>query len=181
MKKSIPQSANDQNILWGATAFFVALALVVMAFYHWRTENIQQSIKSHFHDQAELVAERTANAVSLNINSHFNDLDFFAQTFFPQKTGRFLPNKKVLSVFTSFQHSHPSIIAINIQDASGNRIIWSSTKQSAKPITLGNQFSPLPGHPNRFLGEVRYSHRNQAWVLTMRQRILDKQGTVQGF
>ena len=181
MKKSIPQSANDQNILWGATAFFVALALVVMAFYHWRTENIQQSIKSHFHDQAELVAERTANAVSLNINCHFNDLDFFAQTFFPQKTGRFLPNKKVLSVFTSFQHSHPSIIAINIQDASGNRIIWSSTKQSAKPITLGNQFSSLPGHPNRFLGKACYSHRDHGWVLAMRQRIIDKQGAVQGF
>ncbi|OCX83963.1 hypothetical protein A6P08_09625 [Acidithiobacillus thiooxidans] len=148
---------------------------------YWNAENLQKSIKSHFHDQAELVAERTANAVAFNINSHFDDLEFFAQTFFSRKTGQFLPNKKFLSVFTSFQRSHPTIIAINIQDSSGNRILWSSTKQSTNPITLGNQFSPLPGHPNRFLGEVRYSHRNQAWVLTMRQRILDKQGTVQGF
>ncbi|MCK9246731.1 MAG: hypothetical protein M0P11_07235 [Anaerolineaceae bacterium] len=181
IKKTTSHSADGQNILWGATALFVVIALIVMSFAYWRAETLQQSIKTRFHDRAELVAVRTADAVALNINSHFNALRFFSQTFFSRKTGRFLPNKKVLSVFTSFQRSHPSIIAINIQDASGNRIIWSSTKQSTKPITLGNQFSSLPGHPNRFLGKVCYSHRDHAWVLAMRQRILDKQGAVQGF
>jgi len=181
MKNPTLHSANDQNILWGATAFFVVLAIMAIGLAFWSAENLRRSIKTHFHDQAELVAERTADAVAFNINSHFHDLEFLKQAFFSQKSGRFLPDKKALSVFTSFQQSHPSITSINIQNASGNRILWSSTKQSAKPITLGNQFTPLPGHPNRFLGKVRFSRRNHAWVLTMRHRILDNQGTVQGF
>lgn len=151
MKKSIPQSANDQNILWGATAFFVALALVVMAFYHWRTENIQQSIKSHFHDQAELVAERTANAVSLNINSHFNDLDFFLlRPFFPRKLGGFCPTKKfspssplfsthIQALSPSISRMHPGIESYGrAQSSQLNRLLWetSSARYRDTPIVF---------------------------------------------
>jgi len=95
--------------------------------------------------------------------------------------GRLLPSATVLSAFVAFQHTHQAITAINILDPSGNRIVWSSVKQPARPITSGKDFSPLPGDLDRLLGRASYAHRAHAWVLTMRQRIRDNEGRVLGF
>jgi diguanylate cyclase (GGDEF)-like protein len=181
MKKSMYFSRSDRRIIWGATAFFVALALLSAGLSIWSAINLQQSIKAHFRDQSEIVATQTADAVAVKINAHFHDLAFLKNVFFAKGTDRLLPSAQALSAFTAFQRTHPAITAINIQNPSGDRIVWSSAKQPARPITLGKGFSPLPGYPDRFLGRVAYAQRAHAWVLTMRQRIRDNEGHVLGF
>ncbi|MCL5980023.1 MAG: EAL domain-containing protein [Gammaproteobacteria bacterium] len=181
MRKSMAFFRNDRGILWGATTIFVALALLFAGLVLWRAINLQQSTKANFRDQAEIVATRTADAVAVNINARFHDLAFLKNAFFAEGTGRLLPSAQVLSAFAAFQHTHPAVSAINIQDPSGDRIVWSSVKQPARPITPDKDFSPLPGYPDRFLGRVAHAQRTHAWVLTMRQRIRDNEGHVLGF
>lgn len=172
---------SDRKILWVVTALFFVLALSFVGLAFWHVINLQQSTKAHFRNQAEIVATRTADAVAFNINSHFHDLEFLRDTFFPKSTDHLLPSAQVLSAFAAFQHTHPSIAAVNVQDSSGDRIVWSSVRQPARPVTPGKDFSPLPGHPDRLIGRVAHATRTHAWVLTMRQRIRDNEGHVLGF
>ncbi|OYV71879.1 MAG: hypothetical protein B7Z70_15765 [Acidithiobacillus ferrivorans] len=172
---------SDSGILWGVTTIFVALALLFAGLALWRAINLQQSTKANFRDRAEIVATRTADAVAVNINARFHDLAFLKNAFFAEDTSHLLPSAQVLSAFAAFQHTHPAVSAINIQDPSGDRIVWSSVKQPARPITPDKDFSPLPGYPDRFLGRVAYAQRTHAWVFTMRQRIRDNEGHVLGF
>ncbi len=174
------KTRNDRRILLGATAFFVAFALLFICLALWRAYDLQQSIKVHFRDQAKVVATQNAVTLAATINSHFHDLEFIKNAFFAQGTNRLLPSAQFRAAFTAFQRTHPSIAAINIQDPSGNRIVWSSRKQ-ARPITYGKNFSPLPGYPDRLLGRFSYAKRDHAWILTMRYRIRDNEGHVLGF
>jgi len=172
---------SDRGMLWGVNILFLTLAMLFIGYAYWVAEDLRQAVQKRFRDQSEAAATHVADAVAADINSRFHDLMFLRGIFFSQDTDRLLPNPQVLSAFMAFQRTHPGITAINIQDPSGNRIVWSSTKQPARPITAGKDFSPLPGYPDRFLGKPSYSHRAHTWVLTMRQRIRDNEGHVLGF
>ena len=152
---------------------FIALA-------YWRAVDLHQSLKTYFHDRAEVVATQNAEAVATSINAHFNDLEFLEHAFWG-KSGRLLPESQILSSFIVFQHSHPGITAINIQDPSSKRIVWSSETRSTKLNLSDYEFHPIPGYPNRSLSEAVYVHIYHAWVLPMRQRIRDDHGLVLGF
>jgi diguanylate cyclase (GGDEF)-like protein/PAS domain S-box-containing protein len=171
----------DRGILWGTNAFFLALAIFFVGYAWWVAVHLKQSIQADFHSRAEVAAVRTADAVAVNINARFDDLAFLRNVFSAQGTDRLLPSAKALSAFVAFQHTHQAITAINILDPSGNRIVWSSVKQPARPITSGKDFSPLPGDPDRLVGRASYGHRAHAWVLSMRKRIRDNEGHVMGF
>ena len=181
MRRLLTLIRSDRGILWGANIFFLALAILFIGLAWWFAAGLRQAVQNSFHERAEAAAVQTADAVAVDINARFHDLAFLRNAFFAQGTGRLLPSAHVLSAFVAFQQAHPAISAINILDPSGNRIIWSSMKQPARPITAGRDFSPLPGDPDRFLGRPSYAHRVHAWVLTMRQRIRDNEGHVLGF
>ncbi|BBP04996.1 hypothetical protein TPL01_19300 [Sulfuriferula plumbiphila] len=181
MKKTRSLAQSDRRILWGAQAFFVILVLLLAGAALWQAIDLQQSIQANFANRARLTAQQTANAVASAIDVHFRDLQFLKNSFFDLRTRGLLPSAQVLSTFTAFQRTHPNIPAINIQDPSGNRIIWSSRKQPATPLTLEKDFTPLPQHPGRLIGKTSYARYANAWVLTMRQRIEDNEGHVLGF
>ncbi|MBN6740780.1 PAS domain S-box protein [Acidithiobacillus sp. MC6.1] len=174
-------SRSARGILWGTRAFFITLALLFMSIAWWRAADLKQSIRADFHNWAEVTATQTAGIVAANIDARFSDLAFFRKAFFAQGTDHLLPSVKVLSAVVAFQQTHPAIMAIDVRDSSGNRIVWSSVQQSTRRIASGNDFTPLPEYPDRFMGKPFYAHRAHAWVLTMRQRIRNSEGHVLGF
>ena len=180
-KKGGVFSRSDRGILWGTRAFFITLALLFMSIAWWRAADLKQSIRADVHNWAEVTATQTAGIVAANIDARFYDLAFLRKTFFAQGTDHLLPSAKVLSAFVAFQQTHPAIMAIDVRDPSGNRIVWSSVQQSTRRIAADNDFTPLPGYPDRFMGKPFYAHRAHAWVLTMRQRIRNSEGHVLGF
>ena len=181
MRRFSAFSRSDRGVLWGANAFFLVLAILYIGLAWWFAAGLRQAVQNSFHDRAEAAAAQTADTVAVDINARFHDLAFLRNAFFAQGTGRLLPSAHILSAFVAFQRTHPAISAINIQDHSGNRIVWSSVKQPTRPITAEKDFSSLPGHPDRFLGKPSYAHRAHAWVLTMRERIRDNKGRALGF
>ncbi|MCE5388750.1 MAG: PDC sensor domain-containing protein, partial [Acidithiobacillus sp.] len=172
---------DDRRILWGATAFFVALAIFFTSVAIWRAYDLRQSLTAHFRDQAKVVATQNAVTLAATINAYFHDLAFLKNAFFANGTGQLLPSAQVRSAFTVFQRTHTEIAAINIDDPSGNRIVWSSTK-NWRNLNITNKFSTsLPKGQNKGIGQIFYSRTKHAWILPMRQRIRDNEGQVLGF
>lgn len=181
MKKARSLAQSERRILWGAKAFFVALVLLLAWAALWQAADLQQSIQADFHTRARLTAQQTANSVASAINARFGDLQFLKNLVFDSHTSGLLPNAQTLSAFTAFQRTHPGIAAINIQDPSGNRVVWSSRNQPAKPIASGRDFTALPQHSGRLIGKAIHDRFANAWILPMRQRIEDNEGHVLGF
>ena len=181
MKKARSLAQSGRRILWGANAFFVALVLLLAGAALWQATDLQQSIQADFHTRARLTAQQTANEVASTINASFDDLQFLKNLFFDLRTKELLPSAQALSAFTAFQRTHPEIAAINIQDPSGNRVVWSSRNQPATPIASGKDFTALPQHSGRLIGKAIQDRFANAWILPMRQRIEDNEGHVLGF
>ena len=62
---------------------------------------------------------------------------------------------------------NPSVISIQILNASGSRVLWTITMSPARPMEPQADLTPLPGHPHRMIGQPRYDHRAHAWVVPL--------------
>jgi diguanylate cyclase (GGDEF)-like protein len=162
-------------------AFFVSAALLAIFFYIYNTLRILKSSSSSLYDKGLVAGHEIADDVSKQISSNFHNLKFFRNAFFEKRSSSLVPDAMATAAFEFFHKTHPSITAINIQDPSGNKIIWSSQKQSSRPIISGKMFQQLKNYPDRFLGIPSFANRDKLWVLPMRERIRTNEGKVIGF
>jgi diguanylate cyclase (GGDEF)-like protein/PAS domain S-box-containing protein len=162
-------------------AAFAAVALLFLSGFVVTTGQLRRQLTEHFAYMATSTGDQVAGAVSQQIFMHFGALKFLRGAFFADGSGRLVPDAAARAAIGAYQRSHPDIFAINIQDPTGNAIVWSSRRQSPRPVTTGQDFTPLPGHPNELLGQASYASRAKGWVVTMRQRILADDGRVLGY
>lgn len=162
-------------------AFFVGITLLIVGFFISNTINAGNAAHAVLHDKAVETGHVVADGVAHQIHAHFHDLTFLRDTFFQKGSGTLIPGVKALAVFTAFRQTHPDIIAINIQDPSGKRIVWSSQRQSSRPIAPDKAFHALQDDPDQFLGTPFFATRDRAWILPLRERLRDNEGRVLGF
>ncbi len=162
-------------------AFFIGIALLIVGFFISNTINTRNAAHTVLHDKAVETGRIVADGVEQRINARFHDLKFLRDSFFQKGSGTLISDTDAMAVFTAFRQTHPAIIAINIQDPSGNHIVWSSQKQSSHPIAWDKAFHALKDDPDQFLGTPSLALRDRAWVLPMRERIRDNEGRVLGF
>ncbi len=162
-------------------AGFAAVAMVYLFVFAYSTVQFRRHLTEHFKYVSANTANQVANAVSYQLERRYAALKFLRTVFFNNQSGKLLPDAAVQAAFADYQRAHPDIFGINIQNPTGNAIIWSSRRQPSRPITPAGEFVSLPAHPDQLLGRVTYAARARGWVLTMRQRIRDNRGQVLGF
>jgi len=161
-------------------AFFVGIALLIVGFFISNTINIRDAAHTVLHEKAIETGHIVADGVEQRINARFHDLKFLRDSFFQKGSGTMISDTEATAVFTAFRQAHPAIIAINIQDPSGNHIVWSSPQQSSHAIAADKAFHALKDDPDQFLGTLSHV-RDRLWVLPIRERIRDNEGRVLGF
>jgi diguanylate cyclase (GGDEF)-like protein len=157
------------------------LAGLFLALSINRAENLFMQTKNHLQADASLTAYRASMQISLLVDQRYADLNFLKSLLYSYSSRQLHPTPKLQNLFTIFQHAHPGITAVNIQNVPGNTIIWSSQPQSSRPISLGDAFISIADNPQDLLGSVRYASRDHQWVMTMRVKVLDNENHILGF
>ncbi|MHB1737120.1 MAG: putative bifunctional diguanylate cyclase/phosphodiesterase [Acidithiobacillus sp.] len=172
--------ATQRRTLWRVGIAFLFLAGLLTALYIQQSQHLHRTIADQTKLHALLSAQSTALQVSAVFNKYFDNLIYIGNALLPQNAGTHTPGSRTLEQVQILRAQHPHIMAINLQDGSGDHILWSTMRQPARPIELANDFTPLPGHPNRLIGKLHYAHRMHAWVITLRYRVHDA-GEVHAF
>lgn len=176
-----PHGRRDRYLLWAVGAAFLLLGVVFIVL--WRQLAIQnrQDIHRHFRETAGITAQRLSTGISQAMAQRFADLRFLKNQFFPATAATLDLGPATRSALRAFAAAHPQLLAINIQDATGTRLLWSTVTQSARPMARPEAFAPMPSHPDEFIGPVHYGRRLDAWVITMRVRIQNRRGKTLAF
>ncbi|MDA8383659.1 MAG: EAL domain-containing protein [Betaproteobacteria bacterium] len=136
-----------------------------------------QAERRDYQDAARAVAYRATLAgraeselITLRLMRQFQQLSFVANGLigsrFPQDFT--FSRQKMVRRFVALE---PNLFAFNIQSPDGKRIVWSTFRQSRHPIFGSIEFTPLPNHPDFFLGQDVYARRFRHRILSMRYRM----------
>ena len=183
MKKINKRKKSAEEILYflGIQLFFTFLiALIVYMFIHNIKAN-RKLVEQKLNNIADVSSLRISKIISSKFNAQFRNLEFLKNDFFNSKSGKLVPDNKALIIFKNFKKEHPDIAAINIQNELGNKIVWSSLKQTSRPIISGIFFSPLKNNKNKLIGQPSFAKRNGKWLIPMRIRIKNFKEKTIGF
>ena len=125
--------------------------------------------------QARRVAMTRGEVIQLRLLQQFDQLEFAADAILGARAPR-APDARMSAILERFAAAHPELYALNIQSASGHRIIWSTTAQPARPTFLARNFTPLPAYPDFLLGQVGFAPRYGVRILPMRYRMAGVDG-----
>lgn len=76
MNKNNFSSSTDRWLIRGVAALFALISLLFMGVVMVRTILLQESLKTHFHHEAEKTALREADGLAARLHEHFNNLKF---------------------------------------------------------------------------------------------------------
>lgn len=183
-KTRMSQSHRRAGLLkptWALHGFFLGLVVLVMMFWIWRTLDFYHALLKDFRYRSEISTRSIANQVALELDGHFHDLTFFRRSFLEGDTHplRLTPRKQ--DAMIAFQKAHPSIVAINIVDAQGKQVLWSSVKSLQTPLLKNKDFIRLSRNPDYLIGRPQFFAAEGVWVMPMREHLLDHQGRVLGY
>ena len=150
--------------LWAVGVAFVLLAGVVVLLAVNRSHHLYQALSENVHLRAGTTAQSAANQVSSDLDRAFNDLYYISNALMP--TGSQL-SSTTLEQIQIIRVLNPSVISIQILNASRSRVLWTTTMSPARPMEPQADLTPLPGHPHRMIGQPRYDHRAHAWVVPL--------------
>ncbi len=147
-----------------AVPLLLAVAWAVVGEIHDYRE-----IRHRVSGEAAQAAQIEAQFITLRLMRQFQELSFIATGFIGTRGPERLtePRRRLLAQFAA---AHPELYAINVQSASGNRIVWSTRPQSSQPITADARFTPLRDQPDFLLGQDRFARRSDDNVLSLRVR-----------
>ncbi len=147
------------------------LASLLTALYIQQSQHLHRVVAADIKLHAALSAQSAALQVAAVFNRYFDNLIYVGNVLLPQDAGVQAPGTRTLEQVQILRAQYPNVMAINLQNSSGDRILWSTLPQPSRPISLANDFTPLPGHPNRLVGKLHYAQRMHAQVITMRYRV----------
>ncbi|WP_308169446.1 EAL domain-containing protein [Acidithiobacillus ferriphilus] len=172
-----PLTTMQRRTLWQVGIAFMFLASLLTALYIQQSEHLHRVVADKIKLHALLSAQSTALQVAAVFNKYFDNLVYVGNFLLPQNAGVQAPDTRTLEQVQILRAQYPDIMAINLQNSSGDRILWSTLPQSSRPTELANDFTPLPSHPNRLIGKLHYAQRMHAQVITMRYRVHDAGST----
>ena len=154
----------DRRKFWVVGVAFVLLAGVVALLAVNRSHLLYQSLSENVHLRARNAAQSAALQVSASLDKPFNDLYYISNALLPAGAQ---PSSTTLEQIQIIRVLNPSVIAIQILNALGDRVLWTTSMGSASPMEPQADFTPLPGHPHRLIGQPRYDHRAHTWVVPL--------------
>lgn len=161
--------------VWLVLALLLSICIAFEGFEYRR-------FRGNLRSDAQTAADEYGATVGRRLFSQFTELEFIGVSLLaPRPDGQVHPSPKAVKALSRFMALHPNLYAFNVQSSDGNRIIWSTKKQSSRPITRGAAFTPLPQHPQYLLGRARYASRAGGYAITMRFRARGKDGTTRYF
>ncbi len=163
------------------TLFIFLLLLPILAGSLWVEFAQLRQAQTDASSDASHFASAYANQIASRLNIQFTTLDFVASTLLGTTADPGKPSPDVERIMRRFIILHPNLYAFNIQSADGDTILWSTQKQSPKPINSGTLFTPLPMNPDFLLGQSKLATRIGTHVLPMRFRVKDAAGKTRYF
>jgi diguanylate cyclase (GGDEF)-like protein len=92
------------------------------------------------------------------------------------------PDAQSRAALRSFQQSHHGSLAINVQSANGDTIVWSTNQlQGPIPLALSKEFLPIGNRSDWLLADPRYAPHFHRWIIPMRISLHDASGKRIGF
>ena len=146
-----PLTANQRRTLWQVGIAFMLLTGLLTALYIQQSQHLHRVVAEKIKLHAALSAQSAALQVAAVFNKYFDNLVYVGNVLLPQNAGVQAPGTRTLEQVQILRAQYPHIMAINLQNSSGDRILWSTLPQPSRPISLANDFTPLPGHPNRLV------------------------------
>lgn len=177
----VPHGRRDRYFLWAVGAAFALLGAVFILLWQQLAIQNREDIRRHFRETAGITAQRLGTDISQAMEQRFADLRFLKNQFFPSTAGVLDLSPATRSALRTFAAAHPQLLSINIQDATETDLLWSTVTQSSRPMVRPEAFTPMPLHPDEFIGPVHYGRRLHAWVITMRVRIQNRRRKTLGF
>lgn len=163
------------NLLLGLPALILLIWIVISEY-----QQFQQTTLSTNQD-ADRAAAVYASQIHTRLLTQFIELEFIGTNLLDEETDPTDLSPRTVRSLKRFMDIHPDFYALNILSADGSKILWSSIKQSQKPIVEANQFNPLEGHPDFLLGESKFATRFGGYFLAMRYRVKNPDGGVRFF
>lgn len=160
------------------------LGLPVLILLAWIVINEhQQLLQTRFstHQDADRAAQLYASQIYNRLNTQFIELEFIATSLLDEETDPAHLSSRTVRSLQRFMKIHPDFYALNIQSADGSEILWSTIKQSHKPIVEADKFTSIDGNPNFLLGESQFAPRFNGYFLAMRYRVVNPQGGARFF
>ena len=160
----------------------LALPVVIMLLWAIWNEFWQFQIAKHdVQARAQSEGLQYANRIANRLDLQFSALQFIGTALLQSDRASSQPSAKTIQILRLYLALHPGLYAFNIQSPDGNRIVWSTHRQSARPINPARVFTPLARNSQFLLGQSRYAQRVQSRVIPMRYRVADRSGRVQFF
>ncbi|MDD3759844.1 MAG: EAL domain-containing protein [Acidithiobacillus sp.] len=163
-------------------AFFWGIAIIFFLLYGWlvRTE-IERQQENFFHLKTHQL-NTMAQQIRRRLDGHFHDLLFLRETLRFDAGQSPYPDLESRKTLKSYQKNHRNSLATNIQDASGNIIVWSTNRaQSPHAMVPGSAFFTASGERDWLVAEPLYAARYGLWILPTRIPLYDARGKPVGF
>lgn len=161
--------------------FFIGLAVLFIAIWAWRATDFYYALHKDLHYRGEIALRNMADQLAGTLDGHFHDLTFFRRSSLELDKAPFLPTPEKRAAMIAFQKTHPEIAAINLLDAHGEHVVWSSEGQSTTPLLKVAEFQKLTRNPDYLIGIPVLLADKKTWVLPMREHLLDSQGRLLGY
>lgn len=173
---------HDRQIRWGAFSLFVFLGFFVAGVLGWIGLQQYQQIQSDFRKKSEIVALGEGSIIDRLLSVHYDDLQYLTTALLLDQNHRMSVhiNGAISHQIKTFMRAHPYLRRINILDANGKTVIWSSTRRNRPALPGKLYFRSIQGHPNREMGPITRIGKTGHWVLPMRYRIVNFKGKLIG-
>ena len=162
--------------------FFGGIAIIFFLLYVWqaRTE-IERQQENFFHLKAHQL-NTMVQQIRRRLDGHFHDLLFLRETLHFDAGQSPYPDLESRKALESYQKNHRNSLAINIQDGSGNTIVWSTNRaQSPHAMVQESAFFTASDEPDWLVAEPLYAPRYGLWIVPTRIPLYDARGKPAGF
>ncbi len=170
----------ERSILRVTHGLFLVFAALFAILAVTHAFNLFTQTKNSLESEASITAYRTSIRLNSLIEQQYQDLKFLRSLLFSYSDGQFHPTHQLRSLFASFESSHPEIIAIDIENPSGN-IVWSSMKDPYLPNAMADTFTAVPDHTQELIGTLTYIKSLHRWVIPLRLAVTDTNHHLWGY
>ncbi|WP_308389555.1 EAL domain-containing protein [Acidithiobacillus sp. AMEEHan] len=163
-------------------AFFLGIAIIFFLLYLWQAHTeIERQQENFFHLKTHQL-NTMARQIRRRLDGHFHDLQFLRETLHFASAQSPYPDLDSRKALESYQKNHRNSLAINIQDASGNTIIWSTNRaQSPHVMVPGDAFFTASGERDWLVADPLYAPRYGLWIVPTRIPLYDVRRELVGF
>ncbi|MDA8389975.1 MAG: EAL domain-containing protein [Gammaproteobacteria bacterium] len=164
---------------WLIHLTFLAMVAMVVAAFSVVANRAHEDAEKALYSQALIAGQSVANGLERSIASHFYDIRFLRDSLRVRKTAIPRPDRAARTIFRTFLRTHPAILALAIQNASGRKVLWARGPVGHRQ----GSFIPVSGKPRESVGPLLAAPQRGAPGMTVlvRERIDGAAGRVLGF